>query len=79
MADEPEDMRLTLLVIDGIAHRFAIDRRPLVIGGHLRIPALQGLVEGIRIDACEHIADAAPTGYSQRPLRYWQRKHAWAP
>ena len=51
VSDDAEDVGLALLGVDGIAQGFAIDGQALVVGGHLRIPALQCLIEGVGIDA----------------------------
>ena len=62
VADGAEDVGLATLLIDGVAHRLAVDGQALVGGCILRIPALQGAVEQYRVDAGEHIADAGAAG-----------------
>lgn len=57
MADNAHDMGLMALIIDGVAHGFAIDGQALVAAGVDAVPFLQGSVEMDRIDADEHITD----------------------
>jgi len=57
MADDAHDMGLIALLVDGVAHRFAVDGEALVFFAIEFVPALQGAVEFHWIDADEQIAD----------------------
>ena len=57
MADDAHDMGLIALLVDGVAHRFAVDGEALVLFAIEFVPALQGAVEFHWIDADEQIAD----------------------
>ena len=62
MADDAEDVGLGAIGVEGVTHRLAIEGQAFVLGGHLRIPALQRPIEGLGIDAGEHIADTGAAG-----------------
>jgi len=63
MSDNAEDVGLALLAVEGIAHGLAIDGQALVVVGHLRVPALQGAVQGRGVDTREHVTDAGAAGH----------------
>jgi len=58
MADSAHEVGLMALIVDGVAHGFAIDGQALVAAGVDAVPFLQGAVETDRIDAHKHIADS---------------------
>jgi len=57
MTNNAHDMLLTALGIDGVAHRLAVDGQAVVGLALSVVPALQGLVEGYRINAHQHVAN----------------------
>ena len=61
VADDAEDVGLAAVVVDGVAHRLAVDGQRLVVGV-LEVPALQGAVQGVGVDADEHLADDGAAG-----------------
>ena len=79
MADNAHDVGLAALIVDGVAHGFAIDGQVLVAAGVDAVPFLQGAVETDRIDADEHISDgrqarhavtAVAVSASEAPARF---------
>jgi len=62
MTDDTHDVGLTALIIEGIAHRLAIDGETLIFAGVGLVPALQGAVQMGGIDADQHIADDGLAG-----------------
>jgi hypothetical protein len=60
--DDAEDRGLAARLLDGVAHRLAVDGQALVGGRELCVPALQGAVEPHRVHAGEHIADEGAAG-----------------
>ena len=50
MPDHTQNVGLVSLGVDGIAHRLAIEGQTLVLGRHLRIPALQRRIEGVNVN-----------------------------
>ena len=57
MTYHAHDVLLPALRIDGIAHRLTVDGQAVVGLTMSRVPALQGLVEGYRINAHPHVAN----------------------
>jgi len=57
MADNAHDVGLMTLIVDGVAHGFAIDGHALVAAGVDVVPSLQSAVELCRLDADQYIAD----------------------
>ena len=68
MADDAHDMGLIALLVDGVAHRLAVDGKALVFFAIAFVPALQGAVEFHWIDADEQIADDVFTRHQATPL-----------
>ena len=64
MADNAHDVGLIALIVNGVAHGFAIDGQALVAAGVDAVPFLQGVVEACRIDPDEHIADDRQTRHA---------------
>ena len=58
MADDAEDMRLVAISVKGVTQGLAVEGQAFVVGGVRRMPALQRPIEGLGIDAGEHIAKA---------------------
>jgi hypothetical protein len=63
MADDAEHVALAAFAIDGIAQRLAVDGQAFVSGGMLEVPALQGVVQLLRVNAGKHLADDGATGH----------------
>ena len=63
MAHDPHDVGLPALPINGVPHGLAIDGQGLVDGTMPGGPPLQGPIEGLRIDADQHIADDRFAGH----------------
>ena len=62
MTDDAEDMGLTTLVVDRVAHGLAVDSQALVGRRILRVPGVQCPVEQRWVNAGEHIADEGAAG-----------------
>lgn len=62
VSDDAEDMGLTILRVDRVAHALAVNGQALVGFGHLCVPALQRTIELVGVDACKHIADTGMAG-----------------
>ncbi len=70
MADRAHDMRLIRLLIDGIAHGFAIDGQALVDLAILGIPGAECAIQLSRIDTDQGIADHRAAGHFVVPLAF---------
>jgi len=57
MSDNAHDVGLIALIVDGVAHGFAIDGQALVVAGVDAVPFLQGAVQTHRINADKHVTD----------------------
>ena len=68
MTDHAEDVGLTTVLVDGVAQRLAVNGQALVGERMLRIPRLQRLVEGVRVDADEYLAEQGATGHRIAPI-----------
>src|SRR5271169_5325721 len=62
MADDAHDVGLISLIIESVAHRFTVNGQTFVLLGIGIVPALQGLVESLGIDADQEISDDIFTG-----------------
>ena len=62
MADDTHDVGLIPVVIQGVAHGFAVNSQAFVLLTINLVPALQGPVEILGIDADQKIADDVLTG-----------------
>jgi hypothetical protein len=61
MADRAHDMRLSGLLIHGVAHGFSIDGQAIVNPAILGIPGTECSVELLRINPDQRIADHGDT------------------
>ena len=57
MADDAHDVSTRAVFIDGVTQRLAIEGQAGVLEGELRDPESQRLIERLRIDAHEPLAD----------------------
>ena len=57
MPDNAHDVDLIALFINGVAHGFAVNGQAFVLLAIALIPALQGVIEVLGIDADKNIAD----------------------
>ena len=64
MTDDAENMGLMPLLIDGVAHGFAVDGKTFVFLSIGFIPTLQGSVELYWIDANQDITDVVSFQFS---------------
>jgi len=62
MADDAHDVGLISLIIESVAHRFTVNGQTVVLLGIGIVPALQGLVESLGMDADQEISDDIFTG-----------------
>ncbi len=62
MADDAKNMGLMSLIIDGVAHGFAVNGKTFVLLSVGFVPTLQGSVQLCGIDANQDIADDRLTG-----------------
>ena len=63
MADDAHDMSLMTLIIDGVAHGLAVYGETLVLPSINLVPALQGAVQMLGIDADKNIPEDGLAGY----------------
>ena len=63
MADDAHEVCACAAVVDGVAHRFAVQGQRAVLRGELGIPGTQRALEVLRIDAHQHIADDPEAGH----------------
>lgn len=57
MPDNAHDVDLIALFIDGVAHGFAVNGQAFVLLAIALVPALQGAIEVVGIDADKNVAD----------------------
>ncbi len=62
MADNPQNVGLPTLLVDGIAHGLAVDGEGFVAGGVAGVPGLQGAVHVVGVDAGQHLANDGAAG-----------------
>lgn len=63
VADDTHDVGLMAVLVDGVAHRLAVDGQAVVFPAIGRVPPLQGAVELGRVDADENVADDVFAGH----------------
>ena len=78
MADHAHEVRALPVRIDRVAHGLAIDREARVLRGELPVPALQGLIELLRLDPHQHVTDDREALDQDSPRTRRQRKCARA-
>ena len=64
MTDDAHHMSLIALIINGVAHRLAVYGETLIFSSVNLIPALQRLVQILRVDADKNIPDDGFAGYN---------------
>lgn len=62
VANDAHDVGLTALIVDGVAHGFAIDGQRGIVLGKGFIPSLEGLIETGGVDPDEDLTDGGETG-----------------
>ncbi len=62
VADEPQDVGLPALFVQGVAHRLAVEGENFVGIGTEGVPPLQSAVQQFWVDAGPHFADDDATG-----------------
>jgi len=62
MTDDAENMGLMPLLIDGVAHGFAVDGQAFVFWSVGLVPALQGSIQMERVDPDQDVPDDGLTG-----------------
>lgn len=68
MTDHAHDMGLAALLVDGVAHRLAVDGEALIDARVKLVPAPQGAVEMVRIDTDEDIPEDELARHQVAPL-----------
>jgi hypothetical protein len=70
MADRAHDMRLSVIVIHGVAHGFSIDGQALVNSAILGSPGAECSIELLGIDPDQRIADHGDTRHFVNTLAF---------